>query len=321
MRGFLLLLCVVLSACTMPVKKSADIKLIHSDHVLAGKIWDVKAGRFIDKQALAKSIVASDYLLLGETHDNPLHHQGQAWAISQLAAAQRSAVVAFEMISDQQGQVISGKQYDSVASLIAGLDHIETNWGYQRFYRDIFAEALKADYAVLSANFDREDMMRFARKGEAELPHEIKSILDKKPLPSEQEAASRKEIEGSHCGMINEQMTVAMMLVQRAKDAKMAQSMGANQRVDVRVLVAGSGHVREDRGVPFYLLSSDDEKKQVTIAWAEVQPDVVDASVYAAHWGAEHLPFDYVWFTPRVDRPDPCVQFRQHMKKKASQAE
>jgi hypothetical protein len=45
-------------------------------------------------------------------------------------------------------------------------------------------------------------------------------------------------------------------------------------------------------------------------------PEVLDAEAYAKHWGAQQLPFDYVWFTPRVDRPDPCEQFRQHMKNK-----
>lgn len=290
--------------------------MLLSEHVLAGKIWDVNAGKFTNKQALAGRIAESGYIFLGETHDNPAHHQGQVWAISQLAAAQRTAVVAFEMISQQQGQVIAGKKYTDSESLIAGLNHIKTNWQYQQFYSGIFNEALQAGYAVLPANFDRQDIMKFARKGESELPPKIKKILDEYPLSAEQAAASRKEIEGSHCGMINEKMTVAMMLVQRAKDAQMAQALLVDDKLNSRVLVAGSGHVRKDRGVPFYLPKNSEQKNVLTIAWAEVQPEVLDAEAYAKYWGAQQLPFDFVWFTPRVDRPDPCEQFRKHMKNK-----
>lgn len=314
-----------LAACSLSPalpqnQPDTDQTLLLNDHPLAGKIWDVAARQFISKQQLSKRIAESRYLLLGETHDNPLHHQGEAWAITQLQKRQRTAEVAFEMISKQQGQLIASTHYDSVASLIAGLKHINASWEYQRYYGAIFAEALQAGYTLLPANFNRPEIMAIARKGEAELPPEIKTMLDDHALPADQVAASRKEIEGSHCGMINEKMTTAMMLVQRAKDAQMARAISANNssnsKLDTRVLVAGSGHVRKDRGVPFYLPAPVKENNLLAIAWAEVQEEAVEAEAYAAHWGAQTLPFDVVWFTPRFDRPDPCVQFRQHMMNK-----
>lgn len=318
MRALLVAVAVLsLTACSLSPELTEDkhvaaSRMLLSDHPLVGKIWDVRAAQFVDKQQVAKRIIESDYLMLGETHDNAKHHQGQAWAIAQLGNNKRSAAVAFEMISQQQGQVISGRQYDSTEALIAGLNHIKTNWNYEGAYRPVFAATLTAGYAVLPANFDRDKIMLFARKGEAELPQKIKTLLDENALSNEQEAASRKEIEGSHCGMINDEMTAAMMLVQRAKDAKMALALEGQDGVETRVLVAGSGHVRNDRGVMFYLPSQG--KKVLTMAWAEVEADATDAGDYAAHWGAKVLPFDYVWFTSRVDRPDPCKQFRQHMK-------
>jgi len=278
-RFLLVLLSVLLlAACSLPVKKAEDSDMLLKDHPLAGKIWDVNAEQFISQQQLAERVVESSDLFLGETHDNLKHHQGQAWVVSLLRESQRSAVVAFEMISQQQGQVIAGKQYDSAESLIAGLNHIKTNWEYSRLYGNIFSEALQAGYTVLPANFDRQEIMAIARKGEAELPPKIKKMLDDHALPADQVAASRKEIEGSHCGMINEEMTTAMMLVQRAKDAQMALAFVGQDNVDARVLVAGSGHVRKDRGVPFYV---QPQGKLLTIAWAEMQEEAVDAAAYA----------------------------------------
>ena len=311
-----------LAACGVSPTQSQqqpDTKdMLLTDHPLAGKIWDVKAGVFISRQQLSKRIGESRYLLLGETHDNQVHHQGERWAIEQLRKQQRTAAVAFEMITPEQGRIIAGRQYDTTESLIAGLNHINANWGYQKFYSAIFTKALQAGYAVLPANFDRQEIMAIARKGETELSPNMKTFLDNHALPEDQVAASHKEIEATHCGMANEKMTTAMMLVQRAKDAKMAQAIMNTSKVDTQVLVAGSGHVRNDRGVPFYLSLQGKEINLLTIAWAEVQEEAVDADDYAAYWGAKKIPFDVVWFTPRFDRSDPCVQFRQHMKNKGS---
>jgi uncharacterized iron-regulated protein len=311
----------LLTACSLfpeRLEKQSDaIKpLLLTDHVLAGKIWDVTARQFVNKQHLAEHIVNSDYLLLGETHDNPQHHQGHAWAITQLGSGGHSAAVAFEMISQQQGLVIAGRQFDSAESLIAGLNHIKVRWNYKRFYEPVFVAAINADYTVLPANFDRKEISLLARKGETELSQEIKTLLTENALPAEQVVASRKEIEGSHCGMINEEMTEAMMLVQRAKDAQMTRAMLNEQKVDVQVLVAGSGHVRRDRGVPFYLQRYASDKNILSVAWLEVESSAIDVQAYAERWGEQLLPFDFVLFTPRVDRTDPCEKFRQHMKNK-----
>ncbi len=323
MKRFLLIVpsVLILAACSLSPEmpqKTPDTasKMLLTDHPLAGKIWDVNTAKFINKQQLAERIVNSHHLMLGETHDNRIHHQNQAWAINLLHDHQRSAVVAFEMISQQQGQVIADRKYDSSESLIVGLDHIKSNWKYQQFYAGIFDAVIKADYTILPANFDRPKIMLIIREGEGELSPEVKTMLDDNALPADQVAASRKEIEGSHCGMINEKMTESMMLMQRAKDAQMALALAGQDDVDTRVLVAGSGHVRKDRGVPFYLSSQDQENNLLVIGWLEVQTDIADVESYATQWGAHQLPFDYVWFTPRVDRPDPCEQFRQHMKSK-----
>ncbi|NOX93172.1 MAG: hypothetical protein GXP18_12215, partial [Gammaproteobacteria bacterium] len=156
MKRFLLMIfsAFTLTACGLSPElpqKRPDLphKMLLTDHPLANRIWDVNAGQFINKQQLAEHIANSNYLMLGETHDNVIHHQGQSWAISLLRGHQRSAAVAFEMISQQQGQVIAGRKYDSTESLIAGLDHIKTNWGYQRFYADIFDVSIKAGYTIL----------------------------------------------------------------------------------------------------------------------------------------------------------------------------
>ncbi|NOX77132.1 MAG: ChaN family lipoprotein [Gammaproteobacteria bacterium] len=310
-----------LSACSLSPQRSPPEQpapLLYSDHVLANKIWDVKAQGFISREQLLERAAASEFVFLGETHDNPVHHQSQAWMIDGLKARERSTVVAFEMISQEQEKLIKNKKYNSTASLIAALNHVPASWQYEQYYTPVFESVINADFDIRAASLDRQVIMAIARKGETEIPAHIKTVLETSKLAPEQQASLQKEIEGSHCGMISEQMVSAMMLTQRVKDAFMAESLLGDDAVDVNVLVAGSGHTRNDRGVPAYIRPSRPDANIVALAWLEVIPGSDEVKDYAQHWAVDALPFDYVWFTPRVDRPDPCERFRQHMKKKQS---
>ena len=51
--------------------------MLFTDHPLAGKIWDMKSRSFMDWDALLVRVKAANVLLLGETHDNPQHHDNQ----------------------------------------------------------------------------------------------------------------------------------------------------------------------------------------------------------------------------------------------------
>jgi uncharacterized iron-regulated protein len=312
---------VLVSSCSIIAEKTIQPSLLFSEHPLVDKIWDVRAERFITRQQLMEQAIASEFLLLGETHDNPVHHRYQAWMIDGLWRHKRSAVVAFEMISRQQGALIANQQYDSVESFLADLKRVPSNWQYDPHYIPLFTAAINAGFRIRAASLDRENIRAIGNKGEQEIPSRIKTILDYNVLSGQQEAALRKEIVASHCGMDHEGMVSAMMLTQRVKDAVMMDSLLSDEGVQTKILVAGSGHARKDRGVPKYILQSRPEAKIVSLAWLEVLPEADSVADYAHRWDGEALPFDYVWFTPRADRPDPCEQFRQHMKKRESSLE
>jgi uncharacterized iron-regulated protein len=75
---------------------------------------------------------------------------------------------------------------------------------------------------------------------------------------------------------------------------------------DHALLVAGAGHVRNDRGVPWILGRIQPGTATVSLAFVEVQTAWKDPAAYAALFHATTLPFDFVWFTPRLDDEDPC---------------
>jgi hypothetical protein len=82
------------------------------------------------------------------------------------------------------------------------------------------------------------------------------------------------------------------------------------------ILIAGAGHVRTDRGVPFYLKRKGIIAADIfALGFVEVAEGEAEPEAYAARYGAARMPFDAVWFTPKRSREDPCAKFRKQRKK------
>ena len=320
-KPFLLLmalLMMLLGGCMSSPSKTP--KLLYQEHVLVGQIQDVNQQAFIDQAALIKRILDSEFLLLGERHDNPVHHQHQAWVINQLENAGIQASVAFEMIDPEQGERLAKVQLTSVDQLITELNHSNTGWDYENRYKSLFSAVLDAGFNIDAANLNRKQLMDNVMQGEDKLPADYKLMLNKTPLSAGQLDALQEEISQSHCGMLDDKTSSKMVLGQRLRDAIMADSM-LNSQQPLKVLIAGAGHVRNDRAVPFYLRSNlQSEAKAaniLSIGMIEVQTDEIDPTAYAEPWGSGTLPFDLVWFTPQVKREDMCKQLKAHFKKKS----
>ena len=52
-----------------------------------------------------------------------------------------------------------------------------------------------------------------------------------------------------------------------------------------------------------------------SVAFLEVRAAATAPSAYAEDWDGGRLPFDYVWFTPRIDDVDPCEKFRKDLER------
>jgi uncharacterized iron-regulated protein len=120
------------------------------------------------------------------------------------------------------------------------------------------------------------------------------------------------ELEGSHCGVMPASAFGPMSLAQRYTDAHMAESLAkAAHKHGGAFLLAGNGHVRTDRGVPWYLRQMAPARKIVAVVLLEVEAGKDDAGGYAPRTPDGHWAADYVLFTPQHPRPDPCEKMRQ----------
>jgi uncharacterized iron-regulated protein len=320
----LLLIAITTAACSTNKNKPTDpiepFELTHKDHPLVGKIWDVNQGQYTSKEQLLEKVLSSDYVMLGETHDNIKHHEDHGWIIRELSMKKPNTAVAFEMVNEEQANNINSAENLTTEKALDILEEAKTGWEYKKYYGPVFESVVQAKLKIYPADLDRPTMMKVVREGEENAPDELQALLEKKQLSDEEREALRKEIEATHCGMINEDMTKAMMLGQRTRDAAIGNNLyhARKSGTPAVVLVSGSGHIRKDRGAPMYLSAQDNNASILTIAWLEVAEEATDPKDYAKPWGKETMPFDYVVFTPAADRPDPCEEmkkFMQHKKK------
>ena len=305
----MVLLLFSLSACGgPPVGSMAQTKQSHPQtHPLMGRIWDTGARRFIQRSELAARLVRSRHVLLGEKHDNPRHHQLQAWALAALVKAGRRPLVAWEMVTPAEAWALSQHLRDrprDAAGLGSALGWKRRGWGPWSLYLPIARVALEAGLPMVDAGVERRAVMA-AIHGRGADP-------DRTPaLPAAARAALTRQIRRAHCGHAQGRMLRAMVTAQRLRDLRMARQLTTRATTGGAVLIAGNGHVRADFGVPFYLKAVDPAVQLVVLSPQEVRPGVTRPQDYFAG----PPPFDYLWFTTRVDTLDPCEKFRKQLQR------
>ncbi len=321
-----------------PVPQPEWESKIARDHALVGKVYAVGRGREIGLDDLAAALERTDFVLLGEQHDNADHHRLQASLLAALIAGQRRPAVAFEQIDlehqnavDKALDATPWPDADEVAQLATRVSKAaaweKSGWPSFSLYRPVFETAIGAGLPIRAANLSRNamnDVFAASRKrshGKTVAVRES-GLLAEVSLPDEARTSLSADIEESHCGYASAEMVEKMVEAQRRRDAVMADAlMVADSRAAWKgaVLIAGFGHVRKDYGVPLYLQRIVPNRSVVSVAMLEVSSEATRPEQYAALLHARELPFDYVVFTPRADDRDPCEKFRaglEKMKKK-----
>jgi uncharacterized iron-regulated protein len=298
------------SAVAAPAAREPWLTKLDRDNALVGKIWDLKAGAFIEASAAMERLAAARFVLLGERHDNPDHHRLQARVVEQLVVAGRRPGLVFEMLEVSQQAAVDEylKRPDaSAGGLGAALGWERTSWPPFREYLPIFEAAFVAKLPIFAGNVAQADAKALVKQGTAALaPERVKELRLAEAFPALLEASLADELRASHCGQLPEKYLGPMALAQHARDAQMAKVLTTAGAKDGAVLIAGGGHARLDRGVPYYLALDTPSVIVASLLFREVRHGDTEPKAYMAEEG----PFDYVWFTPRGSDEDPCAGFR-----------
>ena len=304
---------------------------LERDHPLTGTVWLPATGETITPAALVERLAAAEFVLLGEKHDNPDHHRLQAWLIERLAASGRHPAVAFEMIDSDKAPVLSAwlaAHPGDAAGLGPALAWDKSGWpDWDGNYRPVAAAALAAGLPLAAANLPTRQVMALAH-GDGPPAAELARLGIDQPLPPAMEKTLAEDIRDSHCKQMPEVMVPGMMRGQRARDAAMAQALvaaAAGPGADGAVLIAGAGHVRQDRAVPLTLRQLAPGRTVFALALLEVSAEDRKATDYADAFDGLRgprvaSPFDAIWFTARLDNDDPCQAFADQLKKAREKA-
>ena len=278
---------------------------------LEGTVVDIAAGAPVSRAALDAVLQGADVVILGEIHDNPVHHALQA----ELVAMIGPAGLAFEMLTPADEPVVARlrRQGAPAAVLGAALDWEARGWPDFRLYAPIFAAAPDAE--ITGGAVPMEALRAAMDKGAALAGPAAMGVsarryrLDIAYGPDVEAEAAADQVR-AHCGAIPEAVGRRMMEAQRLRDAAFAdavlraRALGDDGPV---VLITGAGHGRIDRGVPMFLETASPGLAVVSVAFVEVQAGQDDWQAYAG----PRPRYDYLWFTPAHPREDPCIAFRQ----------
>lgn len=242
---------------------------------------------------LSCAVMAQDVLVLGEVHDNPVHHEIQAREV----AALKPAAIVFEMLTADQAD---GVVFDSAdaAALEERLEWAKSGWPDFAMYYPIFAAAPEA--RIYGAGLPRSAAMEAMQEGIATLFGSDAALygLDK-PLPETEQTAREALQMAAHCDALPEEMLPGMVDIQRLRDAKLARAVARalDETGGPVAVITGNGHARRDWGVPAYLARVTPEAEVKVIGQTE-EGAPLDGG------------FDVVLSAPAVDRPDPCDAFK-----------
>ncbi|MBK8014992.1 MAG: ChaN family lipoprotein [Deltaproteobacteria bacterium] len=320
-------------------------------HPLLGRIWDTSAQTFVTEAQLIDRLAGTPNVLLGEIHDNEDHHRLQARVIrrraQQTPGGSRRLVV--EMLTlDQQPIIDTVLQADpnDANALGRAVAWDQSGWPSWSMYRPVFQAALRSRFEIKAANLSRSDAMKISSHAldiDQDLAH--RHGLNE-PLPGPLEASLVRELIEGHCNMLPQFMIPPMVQIQRLRDAIMADAIlgDAEEKAAVSgpstsVLIAGLGHVRTDRGVPYYLRKAN--ASSMSIGFIEVEEGRTEPDHYAVSappipstasndedetttrdaqgvndvGTKQRAPFDFLWFTARRQDRDHCAELRERFKK------
>lgn len=308
-----------LASCVQPGKWVSPLA---RDHPLVGRVWQPATRSFVTPQTVERALAAADFVLLGEKHDNPDHHLLQAALVRAMTAAGRRPAIVLEMITEDRQPEIdlwrSAKPVDG-AELGAAVDWEKSGWPPWSTYRPIADAAVQASLPLRGGNLPRRLVKAIHKDGLAALDAERRSRLRlDETLPKDVATAMLEVLFEGHCRLMPKTALSPLLDVQRTRDAMLADNLhraAALEGADGAVLIAGSGHVRADRGAPLHLAKFAPGRSIAMVLFAEVQKGQT-----LPHGHSEEVdgkaPFDFIWFTPRVDDRDHCAELEERFRKR-----
>jgi uncharacterized iron-regulated protein len=259
------------------------------------RIVDASTGHAVSRVEVLERMSDSAFILMGELHDNALHHERRAALLHDIGKP--ISVVVEHLPSGAAPALMANARGDTLLQALQGAGFDARGWRWP-IHESVFAAIASSGHSLRGGNLPRELARRVALDGPAALPADLRHAIESAPLTAAATAALEQDLIDGHCGRLPVQQMPRMVWAQRGRDAAMAAALRearAGPSQGVAVLLAGNAHVRRDYGVAGILAQAQPTARVLSIAFLET--------------GAALPPgaFDLAWITPGVRRSDPCA--------------
>lgn len=236
----------------------------------------------------------ADVVIVGEVHDNPWHHENQARAV---AALQPVALV-FEMLTPEQAARVTPDLRRDPDALSRALDWDSSGWPDFAMYAPIFAAAPKA--SIIGGGLPRDQVRRvMTEPAESVFGADAAVYGLDQALSAPDQALREAEQMAAHCNALPADVLPGIVAAQRLRDAVMARAVVEAHAAygGPIVVIAGTGHARNDRGIPANLRQAAPVLSVLSVGQLE-RGDL-----------REPPPHDFWIVTEAAARQDPCAGF------------
>lgn len=246
----------------------------------------------IAPEALA-ALPPAQVVVLGEVHDNGLHHLNQAAALAGL----RPAAVVWEMLTQDQAARVPTDATD-IAALDSAIGWSDSGWPALELYHPVFLAGQGALH--VGAAVPRAEARRVFAEPLAEVfGPEAAAFGLAEALPEAEAAVRGQEMIDSHCGALPETVVPGMIAAQRLRDGALARAaLAALAETGGPVaVITGNGHARADWAVPALIARAAPQVSVLSLGQLEAAPEAPP-------------PYDLWLVTQPAERGDPCAAFR-----------
>lgn len=234
-----------------------------------------------------------DVVVLGEVHDNPVHHANQARAVT---ALQPRALV-FEMLQPAQVAALPGDLSDA-AAVARATEWESRGWPDFAMYHPIFMAAPGA--RIYAGDVPRSVVRMAIRDGAAAAFGQDAAVFGlTEPFAADLQAEQEKALLAAHCYAMPPEALPGMVEAQRLRDAVLAAAAltALRETGGPVAVITGVEHARTDIGVPAMVRMASPAITVLSVGQMESVP--------------EGPPPHDLWIVTDgvADRGDPCEGF------------
>lgn len=209
-------------------------------------IYQSKTGRYLTLAEFTQAVQNVPLILVGEKHDDPVHHQAEVALFQGLQQTGKLQSVALEMLpSSEQPQIDHALQTLRQQRIdgAAVKQHLPWSQGWDwSQYRELLTALSQSQVRILGGNLDRNEIATlfqgaYPLNGNRSTTTPVKQKIAEAIAQHHQLPPSDSHIQ-------------TMVSVQQFKDRRMAEALlkGGNS-----LLIAGNFHVNKQVGIPLHL--------------------------------------------------------------------